>query len=182
MFSDGQHLRAFIEKSRIRPIRIYQSMGISKQAFYKLYVTKEFEPSTIEKIEKAVGKKWGEIKSAKVDVNVDHKNVLKEPAPPKYQPEPDNIALITARNYEKLINTNSELAKAVLEQQKIKSEVEKKILEISAGTDLLQVLILNYHEFWIDQQQLPNGESLKRNLRKKVPLLLQKIKEADIVH
>jgi hypothetical protein len=43
MFSDGQHLRAFIEKSRIRPIRIYQSMDISKQAFYKLYVTKEFE-------------------------------------------------------------------------------------------------------------------------------------------
>jgi hypothetical protein len=71
MFSDAQHLRAFIEKSRIRPIRIYQSMDISKQAFYKLYVTKEFEPETIKKIEKAVGTKWEEIKQTKVDGNID---------------------------------------------------------------------------------------------------------------
>jgi predicted transcriptional regulator len=93
----------------------------------------------------------------------------------------NNIALITARNYEKLINTNSELAKAVLEQQKIKSEVEKKILEISVSTEVLQVMLLNYHEFWIDQQHLPNSESLKRNLRKKVPLLLNKLKEANML-
>jgi hypothetical protein len=102
--------------------------------------------------------------------------------------DPNHIALIRERNYEKLINTNSdlvntnsELAKAVLEQQKIKSEVEKKILEISVSTEVLQVMLLNYHEFWIDQQHLPNSESLKRNLRKKVPLLLNKLKEANML-
>jgi hypothetical protein len=47
MASDGILLKAFIEKGNLRPVRIYESMGISKQAFYKLYQSNEFEPDTI---------------------------------------------------------------------------------------------------------------------------------------
>jgi predicted transcriptional regulator len=69
MTSDGATLKHFIETSRIRPVSIYKSMDISKQAFYKLYESKSFEPDTIEKIEKAIGKKWEDVKKVNIDVN-----------------------------------------------------------------------------------------------------------------
>lgn len=70
MAPDGIILKAFIETGNLRPVRIYESMGISKQAFYKLYQSNEFEPDTIHKLEKAIGKKWAEIKEMNIDVNV----------------------------------------------------------------------------------------------------------------
>jgi hypothetical protein len=70
MPTDGAILKAFIDQSRIRPVRIYTAMKISKQAFYKLYNSKEFELETIRKIEQAVGKPWDEIRLTNVDVNV----------------------------------------------------------------------------------------------------------------
>jgi hypothetical protein len=69
MPTDGLLLKHFIETSRIRPISVYKSMDISKQAFYKLYESKSFEPDTIEKIEKAIGKKWEDVKKVNIDVN-----------------------------------------------------------------------------------------------------------------
>lgn len=171
--TDGQTLKAFIEGQPINRTRIAKDLKMTRQNLYNLYESVKLTDDTKQKFEGYFGKKI-------FDKATSETKKQAEIALP--EPDENNIALITARNYEKLINTNSELAKAVLEQRKITTEVERKILEISAGTDLLQVLILNYHEFWIDQQGLPNGESLKRNLRKKVPLLLQKIKEADIVH
>jgi hypothetical protein len=70
MAPDGILLKAFVEKGNLRPVRIYESMGISKQAFYKLFQTDEFEENTINKLEKALGKKWSEIRQMNVDVNV----------------------------------------------------------------------------------------------------------------
>jgi hypothetical protein len=71
MITDGALLKHFIETSRIRPVRVYDSMGISKQGFYKLYESKSFEPDTIGKLEKAIGKKWEDVKQMGAGVNIE---------------------------------------------------------------------------------------------------------------
>jgi hypothetical protein len=71
MTTDGALFKHYIETSRLRPIRVYDSMGISKQAFYKLYESKSFEPDTITRIEKAIGKKWEDVKQIGAGVNIE---------------------------------------------------------------------------------------------------------------
>jgi hypothetical protein len=68
----GLLLRAYINKTNIKPVSVYTSMGISKQAFYKLFESKEFEEETIKKIEIATGTKWETIKKVNIDPIVPH--------------------------------------------------------------------------------------------------------------
>lgn len=70
MPTDGEIFKSFIQNEKLRPVRIYESMQISKQAFYKLFESDKFEEGTVSKIEKAVGKQWDKIKETNVDVNV----------------------------------------------------------------------------------------------------------------
>jgi hypothetical protein len=103
MPADGPALKSFMDRSRIRPVRVYESMGISKQAFYKLYKSQVFEQDTINRLEKAIGKKWDEVKALNVDLS-----------DTEGQPSPEPYRTATDRAIFNLTESNRMMAEAML--------------------------------------------------------------------
>lgn len=120
MTHDGATLKAFIEAGKLRPVRIYKEMRISKQAFYSLYKSKEFEKSTIDNLERVLKISWVNIKKVNLDDNVSGMPLVqKEEDEPTKMKVIERLTETNARlsgTNNKLVDTNTQLVRLLIDR------------------------------------------------------------------
>jgi uncharacterized phage infection (PIP) family protein YhgE len=132
MATDGALFKHYIETSRLRPVSVYKSMKISKQAFYKLYESGLFEPETIDKLEKALGKKWEDVKQMGAGVNIEE---VTKGQQPQVDQKNDNLDTLIQSN-KILAEANKKLSDAHFILAEDQRELMKKVTQPTANAQL----------------------------------------------